>query len=151
MSLSDPWKFWCAWSTLQKLNQFSQRNNVLDAASPNVVGFPWRDTCVCSYQLNTPIWSYRAYLQLEHQSCRKYSFHNLTQFSQGNNVLDAAASNIEGLLWRGEVHVSSIQANRPIRSKQSQSLQETHKLQEVLLSKTNLILTGKQCARWSCF
>jgi hypothetical protein len=31
---------------------------------------------------------------------RKYSFKKVTQFSQGNNALDFAASNIEGFLWR---------------------------------------------------
>jgi hypothetical protein len=31
---------------------------------------------------------------------RKYSFQKLTQFSKGNNVPDAAASNIDGFLWR---------------------------------------------------
>jgi hypothetical protein len=39
----------------QKLTQFSQRNNVLDAAATNIDGFLWRDTCVSSTQLNRPI------------------------------------------------------------------------------------------------
>jgi hypothetical protein len=34
---------------------------------------------------------------------RKYYFQKQTQFSQGNNVLDAIASNIEGFF--GEIHV----------------------------------------------
>jgi hypothetical protein len=33
----------------------------------------------------------------------KHSFHMLTQFSQGNNLLDAAASNIDGFLSRCHV------------------------------------------------
>jgi hypothetical protein len=33
----------------------------------------------------------------------KYSFEDLTQFSQGNNVIDAAASNIDGFF--AEIHV----------------------------------------------
>jgi hypothetical protein len=45
--------------------------------------------------------------------CRKYSFQKLTQFSQANNVLGAAASNIVGFLWR-DTCVSSTQLNRPI-------------------------------------
>jgi hypothetical protein len=49
---------------------------------------------------------------------RNFSFQKLTLFSQGNNVLDAAASNIHGFLWR-ESEVSSTQLNRPIWSKES--------------------------------
>jgi hypothetical protein len=49
---------------------------------------------------------------------RNFSFQKLTLFSQGNNVLDAAASNIDGFLWR-EREVSSTQLNRPIWSKES--------------------------------
>jgi hypothetical protein len=45
----------------------------------------------------------RASLHLEKPSCRKYSFHKLPPFSQGNNMLYTAASNIDGLL--GEIHV----------------------------------------------
>jgi hypothetical protein len=32
--------------------------------------------------------------------CRKYSYQKLTQFSQGNHVLDAHASNTDGFLSR---------------------------------------------------
>jgi hypothetical protein len=50
--------------------------------------------------------------------CREYSFQQLTKFSQGNNVLDAATSNIGGFLWRGTC-VSSTQLSRHIWSKQN--------------------------------
>jgi hypothetical protein len=30
---------------------------VLDAATSNIDGFLWRDTCVSSTQLNRPIWN----------------------------------------------------------------------------------------------
>jgi hypothetical protein len=40
-----------------KSNQLLQRNNVLDAAASNVDGFPWRDTCASSTQLNRMLWS----------------------------------------------------------------------------------------------
>jgi hypothetical protein len=36
-------------------------------------------------------------------SCRKYYLQRLTQFTQGHNVLDAAASNTDGVLE--EIHV----------------------------------------------
>jgi hypothetical protein len=45
--------------------------------------------------------------------CRKYSYQKLTKFSQGNNVLNAAASDIDGVLWR-DTFVSSTHLNRPI-------------------------------------
>jgi hypothetical protein len=43
----------------------------------------------------------------------KYSFQKLTQFSQGNSVLYAETSNIDGFLSRN-TYVTSIQLNRPI-------------------------------------
>jgi hypothetical protein len=49
---------------------------------------------------------------------RKYSLHKLTHFSQGNNVVDAAAFNIDVFLWRA-INVSSTQLNRPTWNKQS--------------------------------
>jgi hypothetical protein len=35
--------------------------------------------------------------------CRKYSFQKLTQFSQGNNILDPAA--LTQMFFFGEIHV----------------------------------------------
>jgi hypothetical protein len=62
----------------------------------------------------------------------EYYFQKLPQLSQVINVLDAAASNIHGFLWR-DTCVSSTQiglfgANRPFLNL------ETPKLQEVFLS-----------------
>jgi hypothetical protein len=37
---------------------------------------------------------------MKHPSCRKYSFHKLSQFSQVNIALDAPVSNTDGYLWR---------------------------------------------------
>jgi hypothetical protein len=53
-------------------------------------------------------------------SYRKYSFQQLTQFSQGNNILDAPASNTDGFLWR-DTCISSSPVNRPIWNKESLS------------------------------
>jgi hypothetical protein len=52
--------------------------------------------------------------------CRSYSFQKVTQLSQRNNVLPAAASNIDGFLLRGTC-VSCTQLNIPLWSKQSLS------------------------------
>jgi hypothetical protein len=58
---------------------------------------------------------------------RKYSFQKLTQFTQGNNVLDAAASNTDGFVLR-DTYVSSTQLNRPIWDKLSLSPPEKNDL-----------------------
>jgi hypothetical protein len=70
----------------------------------------------------------------KNQSCRKYSFKKLSQFPQGNNVLDAEAYNIYGFLWR-VTYVSSTQLNRPIWMKTYLCL-EKPMFQEVFPSKS---------------
>jgi hypothetical protein len=45
--------------------------------------------------------------------CKKYSIQKVTQFSHGNNVLDAYASNTDGFLFR-DTCVSSTQLNKPV-------------------------------------
>jgi hypothetical protein len=68
-----------------------------------------------------------AYLQqietfsnLKNLSGRKYYFQNLSQFSQENNVQDAAVSNTGGFLWRDSC-ASSTLLNKPIWRKETQS------------------------------
>jgi hypothetical protein len=68
-----------------------------------------------------------AYLQqietfsnLKNLSSKKYSFQYLSQFSQGNNVLEVAASNI-GVFLRRDTSVSSTLLNKPIWSKDTLS------------------------------
>jgi hypothetical protein len=70
--------------------------------------------------------------------------------SQGNNVLDAPASNTDGLVWR-DTCVSSTQMNRPMWKKQSLSPPEKPMSLKLFLSKINPILMRKQCARFSYF
>jgi hypothetical protein len=69
---------------------------------------------------------------------------------RGKNGLDAPASNTDGCLWRDPC-VSSSLVNRPFGTKRAYQHLEKHTLQEVFLSKTISTLTGKQCARCSCF
>jgi hypothetical protein len=73
----------------------------------------------------------------------KYSFQKLTEFSQGNNVVNAAPANINGFLW-GDTCVSSNQLSRPIWSKIFFLHLENADLQDVFLSKTNSPVTWKQ-------
>jgi hypothetical protein len=42
-------------------------------------------------------------------TCRKYSIQKLTKFSQGNNMLDAAASDIDGFLREINKFFNSLQ------------------------------------------
>jgi hypothetical protein len=78
--------------------------------------------------------------------CRKYSGGKLTQFSQGNIVLCAAASKMDGFLW-SETCVSSTQLNRHIAANRTYPHFEKYDLQEIVLSKTNFILKWRQCGR----
>jgi hypothetical protein len=58
-----------------KLTQFSQGNNMVDAAASNINGFLWRDTCVSSPMMNSPIWNKMSLSPLWNTlSRRKYSF-----------------------------------------------------------------------------
>jgi hypothetical protein len=60
------------------------------------------------------------FFTLNQLCCRKYFCQKLMQFSQENNVLDAAASNKDSFLWR-DICVSSTQMKRHIWSKERQS------------------------------
>jgi hypothetical protein len=53
---------------------------------------------------------------------RQYFFQALTQFSKGNKVQDAGASNTDCFLRR-DICISSAQMNKPIGNKQSLSYQ----------------------------
>jgi hypothetical protein len=57
---------------------------------------------------------------LKNLSCKMYSFQKLTQFSQGNNVLDAPASKTDCFLSR-DTCVSSTHLNRSVWNKMSLS------------------------------
>jgi hypothetical protein len=91
---------------------------VLDASTSSTDGFLWRDR----YVLNSPEQVYIKQTEpistLKHLRCRKFSIQKLTQFSQGNNVLHAAASNPDGFLGR-DTCVTSTQPNRPVLNKMS--------------------------------
>jgi hypothetical protein len=69
---------------------------------------------------------------LKNLYCRKYAFQKLTKFSQGNNVLDAPDSNMNGYISR-DMYVSSIQLNRPIVTNRAYLHNEKLKLQVVYL------------------
>jgi hypothetical protein len=106
----------CRMYSIQKLTQISHVNNVLCAPASDTDIFLCRDTCVsilpeeANFEQNAPLSTFKALI------CMKYTFQQLTQFSQGNNVLDAVASNIDGFPLR-DTHVQSTQMSRPICNK----------------------------------
>jgi hypothetical protein len=63
---------------------------------------PW-NTCVGPFRLKQVFFKEWIILHFKRISFQKHSFHMLAQFSQGNNFLDAAASNIDGFLSRYHV------------------------------------------------
>jgi hypothetical protein len=83
-------------------------------------------------------------------SDHKYSFHKLTQFSQGNKVLEPPASNIDGFLIRDKVFLP-FTWKELICTIVKFLMLENPERKAVFLSKANSILTWKQCARPSCF
>jgi hypothetical protein len=102
----------------------------------------------------SPEWPYLEQTEpsstFKHLRCRKYCFQNLTPFSQGNNVLEVPASKTDGFLSRGAC-VSSTSRISLFWTIRAYLHLETPKSQQVFLSKTNSIVTEKQCARCSRF
>jgi hypothetical protein len=140
----------CRKYSFQKLSQFAWGNNVHGSHASHTGFFFSRDTCVSSSYLKSPIWNKEPFYTLKILSCRKYFFEKHTQFLQGNNVLVAPPSNIYGSLWR-YTFVSLTKLNWPIWNKMNLSLPWKLWFAEVFLSKTNSILTGKQCTSCSYF
>jgi hypothetical protein len=64
-------------------------------------GFLSSVLCVSCTQLNRPVWNIESLSNLDIQRSRKYSIQKLSQLSQGNQELLAAAYNIEGFF--GEI------------------------------------------------
>jgi hypothetical protein len=64
----------------------------------------------------------------------KYFFQKLTEFTLGNNVLDAPASNRDGFVWR-DTCVPSNKQNRPIWRNRAYLHLDTPNLQELFLEK----------------
>jgi hypothetical protein len=125
---------------------------VLDAIASQTDVFLLRNKCVSSLSLLGFFFfkQNELFSTLKILICKKYSYKKLTQFSQGNNMPNAAAPNI--IVFFGEIQVFlQLKVNRHVWRKQSLSPPEIPKLQEIFLSKTDYILTGKQCASCSCF
>jgi hypothetical protein len=106
--------------SFQKLTQYSEGDNVLD--------HPPSKTDGCLGEIHVfrhLIWiglveEHKPNCTLKHLSCRAYSFQNVNQFSQKNNMLHSAASVIDDFHWK-DTCISTTQQNRPIWKKMSLS------------------------------
>jgi hypothetical protein len=137
--------------SFKKLSQFSPGNNALVAPATNIAGLLWRDVCVSTRFMNIPIHNKPSLSPPWNVGLAgSIPFKNYHISHRGNNVLDAAASNIDGFHWR-DTCVFSIQLRRPFWSKEGITPSWNLCLQEEFLSKTKSLLTGKECVRYSCF
>jgi hypothetical protein len=87
---------------------------------------------------------------LKHLSWRIYSSQKLTQISQRNSGLDAAASNTDGFVWR-DAYVSSTQLGRPTWNKISFSPPWKLWFSGNIPFKNKSVLPRKECARCCSF
>jgi hypothetical protein len=84
--------------SFQKLTQFSQRNNVLDAPASNPDGFLSTDTYVLSLSWIGILETKCPFLHHERYDSQEVFLSKLSQFSHENNLLDAPASKMDGYL-----------------------------------------------------
>jgi hypothetical protein len=82
----------------QKLSQFSQGNNVVPAAASNIDGCFCNGTWVSSTLEKAYFHQMEPITALNNLSSRNFAIQKQTQFSHGNNVLHAPASNTLGFL-----------------------------------------------------
>jgi hypothetical protein len=90
---------------------------MLDGLAANLDGFLSRDTYVSSLSFIGAFGTKREYLYLEIQKFQDILLSKTNSILTGKECIDAAASNIDGYLWRNPC-VSSSQPNSPICSKQ---------------------------------
>jgi hypothetical protein len=86
--------------SFQKLNHFSQGNNMLHAPASNTDGFHSRVTGVSSTQLKILFGSKRPTSTLKKSKLQEVFLSKLTQFFQGNTIIDSEAYHIDGSLER---------------------------------------------------
>jgi hypothetical protein len=106
--------------SFQKLSKFSKGNNVLDALASDTNGFLLRTHVFLQLSWKCLLEMNIASLHLEKTMLLEVFLSKRTQFSQGNNVVDAAASNRDRFLSQ-DICVSSTQLKRPIWNKYSLS------------------------------
>jgi hypothetical protein len=83
-------------------------------------------------------------------SSRRYYFQDLNPFSHGKKMVDDAAPNVDGFLWRNSC-IFSTRLKSLVGANRAYLHLEIPKLQEVFSSKSSLLHTGKQCATCCSF
>jgi hypothetical protein len=76
---------------------------VLDTPASSTDGFPWRDTCVSSTQLNRPVLIKQILFPPQNYDLQKDFFQKLTHFSQRNNALDTLLPTV--MIFLGDIDV----------------------------------------------
>jgi hypothetical protein len=74
--------------------------NVLVATASSTDRSLLRYSCVTSTQLNSTNWKKMSFCMFFNYEFREALLSDTFQFLKGDNVLDAATSNIHGYLWR---------------------------------------------------
>jgi hypothetical protein len=113
-------------------------------------GFPWRDTCVSWSKMNWWICSKISLFHLENFGLYEVLLSKTFWVSRDNNVLHAVATFIAGFLWRDTCGSSTL-VNSPLWSILRLFPPWKTVVAGSILFQTNAILTGKPCARCSCF
>jgi hypothetical protein len=149
VKLSPPWYLGFQGVFLSKTTSNLTGKHVLDATACNIDGFFLRDTCVSSPQLNRSILSKHRLSPAWSTKIRKVCLSKLTQFSQENNAVNVAVASTPGFLW-SESCGSSPQLSRRIWIKERVCTPWNAEGGGCPPSKTSTLLTGKQCASYSC-
>jgi hypothetical protein len=93
----------CRKYSFQNINWFSQGNNMVDDAASNVIVLFAEIYVFLQHDWIGLLGGKRLYLHIATPKLLKVFLWKVTEFSQGKNVLDAAASNIDGLF--GDTHL----------------------------------------------
>jgi hypothetical protein len=111
MSLSPAWEAY-----LEKLTQFVNGNNVLDAPASNTDGVLWETHEFLHLCWIGLFWANRAYLCLETSMLQEVFFSKTKSMHTCINVQDAPVTNTDGFLSRHSRHscFSSTYLNTPI-------------------------------------
>jgi hypothetical protein len=123
---------------------------VLGGAASNIDGFLGEINAFLQLSWINIFGAKRCSLDIEKPKFQEVFHSKTNSISVGNNVLDTPTSNIDGFF--GEINVFlQITWIGLFRTKRTYLHLENSEWQDVFLSKTNSILTWKQCARCSCF
>ena len=129
----------------QKLTSFSHGDNVIDAPVSDTNDFLLRETCVSSPQLIRPI-SNKQSLSPPSKTYIVGSIPFKNQLNSHRETMCYILLLLTQVVFLGDIHIFLPPSLIVLfRTKKAYLHLEKPKLQELFLSKTNTILTGKQC------